>query len=144
VKILDSNILIYAANALAQQHAACRQWLEQALSGEEEIGFNWVAINGFLRVVTHPRVLQEPLPVLEALQCVQNWLDAPPSRIVEPSSHHWRLLKDLLAAVGTGGNLTTDAHLAALAISHDATLVSTDTDFARFRRLKWENPLAVP
>jgi uncharacterized protein len=136
--------LIYAVNGAAAQHAACRQWLEYALGGEEEVGFNWVAVNGFLRVTTHQRVFAEPLTVREATEHVQQWLDAPLARIVEPKAGHWIVLKELLLALGTGGNLTTDAHLAALAISHEATLVSCDTDFGRFRRLRWENPLAVP
>jgi uncharacterized protein len=144
VKIIDGNILIYAVNRRAAHHTKCREWLQSALSGQEEIGFNWIAINAFLRISTQTRVFSEPLTVAEAIRHVQQWLDAPLARLVEPMPDHWLALKDLLLAVGVGGNLTTDAHLAALAISHNATLVSCDNDFARFRRLKWENPLAVP
>jgi hypothetical protein len=144
VKIVDSNILIYAVNIYATEHDTCKQWLEDALMDEEEVGFSWFTINGFLRISTHTRVFAKPLPIREAIEQMQQWLDSPVVRIVEPTSRHWALHKELLLAVGAAGNLTTDAHFAALAISHNATLVSCDNDFARFRRLKWENPLAVP
>jgi toxin-antitoxin system PIN domain toxin len=143
VKIIDGNILIYAANTNTSQHLVCRQWLETALNGPEEIGFNWVAINGFLRVSTQ-RAFAAPLSVKDAVAQMEQWLNTPVARIVEERPDHWATFKQLLLAVGTGGNLTTDAHLAALAISHNATLVSCDTDFARFKRLRWENPFAVP
>jgi len=144
VKIVDTNILINAVNSAAAHHTICRRWMEDALTGDEHIGLNWIAISGFLRVATRPRVFVQPLAVDEAILRVQEWLDVPCTLIVEPAVEHWTLFKELILAVGTAGNLTTDAHLAALAISHDSTLVSCDTDFARFRRLKWENPLAVP
>ncbi len=93
---------------------------------------------------THPKVFAKPVPVPQAVAHVQEWINSPLARIAEPAAEHWTVLKELLLAIGTGANLTTDAHLAALAISHNATLVSCDTDFGRFRRLKWENPLAIP
>jgi uncharacterized protein len=144
VKILDGNILIYAVNTRADQHAACRGWLEAALRADEEVGLNWIAIGAFLRVTTHPRVFAAPLTVAGAVNQVQQWLNEPLARIIEPSGEHWNTLTEVLLDIGIGGKLVTDAHLAALVISHNATLVSCDTDFARFRRLKWENPLAVP
>jgi uncharacterized protein len=144
VKIVDSNVLIYAINTAVPEHTRCRDWLEKALTGTEEIGFNWIAISGFLRITTHPHLLAQPLGVHEAVQHVDEWLAAPVVRLVDPGEDYWSVVKDLLLAAGRGGNLVTDAHLAALAISHNATLVSCDGDFARFRRLKWENPLAVP
>jgi toxin-antitoxin system PIN domain toxin len=144
VKIVDGNVLIYAVNTRADQHVACRQWLESAIAGDEEIGLGWIPIGAFLRVATHPRVFEKPLTVAAAVNQVQQWFDAPRVRVVVPHLEHWTTFNELLLAVGTGGKLVTDAHLAALAISHNATLVSCDTDFARFRRLKWENPLAVP
>jgi toxin-antitoxin system PIN domain toxin len=143
MKVIDSNILLYAVHQAAPQHSACRLWLENALAGDEEVGLTWVAINGFLRVSTHPKVFAKPVPVPQAVAHVQEWMDSPMARIAEPTTEHWTVIKELLLALGTGGNLTTDAHLAALAISHNATLVSCDTDFGRFGRLKWENPLAV-
>lgn len=50
---------------------------------------------------------------------------------------------DYLALLGTAGNLTTDAQLAALAVEHQAELHSNDSDFARFDGLRWRNPLSA-
>jgi toxin-antitoxin system PIN domain toxin len=144
VKIVDANILLYAVNRGAPQHARCRTWLEEALKGNEAIAFPWIALLAFLRISTQSGLFDKPLTVGEACDHVTDWLSAPAARLTVPMVDHWTTLRELILAVGTGGNLITDAHLAALAISHGATLISTDNDFARFRRLKWENPLAVP
>lgn len=96
---------------------------------------------GFLRVATSPRVFTNPLSPSEAMELVDKWLNHPVVRIVRETEEHWRILKQLLNESGTVGNLTTDAHLAALAISHGAVLVSCDADFGRFRHLRWENPV---
>jgi uncharacterized protein len=144
VKIIDTNLLLYAANRNAPQQERCRNWLESALRGDERVVFDWMVVAGFLRVSTTPRVFPQPLGIAEAVQQVREWLNAPAAGSLPPNSQHWIILEELLLATGAAGNLATDAHLAALAISHNATLVSCDNDFARFRRLKWENPLAVP
>jgi uncharacterized protein len=144
VKVIDSNVLIYAVDVVAPQHDRCVRWLENALNGTEDIAFNWVAISGFVRVTTHPKILTHPLSTQEALDHVDHWLAEHTVRIVEPIGEYWNVVKELLSAAGRGGNLVTDAHLAALAIVHNATVVSCDGDFAQFPRLKWENPLAVP
>jgi toxin-antitoxin system PIN domain toxin len=144
VKVVDTNLLLYSVNADAPQHGRCRAWLENALAGDEIIGFDWIVVAGFLRIATSPRVFPQPFTVQEAVQQASNWLSAPVARNPATTGDHWTILEELLLAVGTARNLATDAHLASLAISHNATLVSCDTDFARFRRLKWENPLAVP
>jgi toxin-antitoxin system PIN domain toxin len=85
-------------------------------------------------------VFAEPLALDDAIERVDAWLSHPNVRIVGETEEHWRVLKELLGQTGTAGNLTTDAHLAALAIAHGATLASCDADFARFRHLRWENP----
>jgi uncharacterized protein len=144
VKFVDANILLYAVNSAAAGHAKCRRWLEEALAGDEAIAFDWVVLLAFLRISTRATTFDEPLTVGKAIDRLEEWLAAPVVRLLAPTSEHWSIIQELLLAVGTGGNLTTDAHLAALAISHNATLVSCDTDFSRFKRLRWENPLAVP
>jgi uncharacterized protein len=100
--------------------------------------------SGGIRLATRPAVFREPLPVDDAISLVDNWLSQPNVVIVHESDEHWRHLQDHIRQTGTAGNLTTDAHLASIAIANGATLVSCDTDFARFRNLQWENPLAVP
>ena len=77
----------------------------------------------------------------EVLAIVKTWLDQPHVKIIHPSDQHFPLLSKLLEGVSTAGNLTTDAHLAALAIERGLVLQTTDADFARFPGLKWENPL---
>jgi hypothetical protein len=143
VKIIDVNVLLYVTNTRAAEHMPALAWWEQSLAGPETIGIPWVVLLAFVRIATHPRIFLQPLTTEEALDKIARWLGHPNVRIVQESAQHAQLLLELIRLIGTAGNLTMDAHLAALAISHNATLVSCDTDFGRFRRLKWENPLAV-
>jgi uncharacterized protein len=140
--LLDANLLVYAVNRNAPHHRTARAWLERTLSGDEAVAVSWTVLLAFLRLTTHPRILDRPLTVNEAIAAVDDWLAAPLVRILEPTPEHWVVFKRLLADAGTGGNLTTDAHLAALAIEHGSELCSTDTDFARFKGLRWSNPLS--
>jgi toxin-antitoxin system PIN domain toxin len=142
VKIVDLNVLLYAVNSDAPHHAALRSYWDEAASGEEEIGFSWSVLLGFLRLSTNPSVFPRPLDAEEALRKVDAWLALPAARLVTETEEHWSILRGLLTDAGTAGNLTTDAHLAALAIERGAVLVSCDNDFGRFAGLRWENPLA--
>lgn len=142
MKLLDLNLLIYAVNRDSAQHRRARAWLEQVLGGDEPVALPWNVVLGFLRITTNPRILPGALSVEDAVAVVDGWLAQPGVRLVSPGGEHWRILRSLLVSSGTAGNLTTDAHLAALAIEHGAELCSTDTDFARFAKLRWVNPLA--
>lgn len=141
MKIVDLNVLLYAVNADAVQHAAARAWWERALNDDEPVGLAWIVLVGFLRIVTNPRVFPRPLAPEAAASKVDTWLSLENVQIVREKEDHWDTLRSLLAGVGTAGNLTSDAHLAALALSHDAVLVSCDADFARFKGLRRENPI---
>jgi uncharacterized protein len=141
MKVLDLNLLLYAVNAASDRHRAAKLWLESALAGEEPVAMSWIVVMGFLRIATNQRIQARPLSVLQAIAVVDGWLAQPAVRVLSPGDEHWLILKSLLAESGSAGNLTTDAHLAALAIENGATLYSTDTDFQRFERLRWENPL---
>lgn len=143
MKLVDVNVLLYAVNEEARQHAAVRRWWERALSGDESIGLPWLVLSGFLRLSTHPRVFPEPLPVDTALKKIDAWLSARPVAAITEKPGHWLVLRRLLSDAETAGNLTADMHLAALAITHGASLVSCDRDFARFDGLRWENPLST-
>jgi hypothetical protein len=141
VKVVDLNVLLYAVNEDAPEHVAARTWWESTLNGNEQVGLAWAVVLGFLRLSTRRGILPSPLAPAEALDVVGEWVAHPLVVLLHPGDDHWTVLRGLLDAAGTGGNLTTDAHLAALAIEYEATLASTDRDFARFRSLKLVNPL---
>lgn len=111
------------------------------LSGPEAVGLSWTVLLAFLRLTTRSGIFTKPLSVRTALDIIHGWLAQPAVVTVDPTTQHLRVLRDLLLPLGTGGNLTSDAHLAALAIEHGAELCSSDGDFARFPRLRWRNPL---
>jgi toxin-antitoxin system PIN domain toxin len=140
VKLVDLNVLLYAVNSAAPLHRRVLPWWERAVNGNDPVALCWPVISGFIRLSTRPGLFPRPLSVDAACARVERWLELPVVCVISESESHWSLLKHLLAEVGSAGNLTTDAHLAALALSHGATLVSCDNDFARFPGLRWENP----
>jgi toxin-antitoxin system PIN domain toxin len=140
VRIVDANVLLYAVNTAAPRHAQARSWLDGALAGREPVGFAWTVLLAFLRLTTHPAVFPRPLTVGEATEIVRAWLAQPAAIVVDPTPRHADLLAGLLAEAGTAANLVGDAHLAALALEHDAVLVSFDADFGRFAGLRRETP----
>jgi toxin-antitoxin system PIN domain toxin len=137
----DINLLIYAHNDRAPRHPDAKVWWEKLLNGTVPVGIPWITIGGFIRLMTHPRVLTAPMEVGQAVAVVRGWLAQPPVRILQPGPKFERLFLDYLVGLGTAGNLTTDAQLAALAVEHQAELHSNDTDFVRFPGLRWSNPL---
>lgn len=137
----DLNLVVYAYNRDAPQHAVARAWWEGLLNGTEPVAIPWVVVLGFLRLMTHRSVLIHPMSPTEALAPIRAWFAQPNVEHLEPGPQHVDLLDRLLSAIGTAGNLTTDAHLAALAIEHQCELHSNDNDFARFPGLRWRNPL---
>lgn len=143
MKLVDTNLLVYAVDDTSAHHTVAKAWLEDALSGLETVGFAWNALLGFIRLVTNPRVFTAPLTVEGALERVEAWLAQPCATVLAPTRRHTAVLRDLLGPLGTAGNLTSDAHLAALAIEHGARVCSTDDDFARFAGVEFVNPLRV-
>lgn len=139
--LIDANLLIYAVNSDAPLHRASKAWLERVLSGQETVALTWTVLLAFVRLTTRSAVFRNPLPVATALGLVQQWLGAPCVVVLEPGPRHLGILLDLLLPKGTGGNLTSDAHLAAIAIEHCAELQTTDADFAAFPGLRWRNPI---
>ncbi|MCC5842326.1 MAG: type II toxin-antitoxin system VapC family toxin [Opitutales bacterium] len=138
----DVNLLVYAYNAADPQHKAARIWWERCLNGSRPVGLPWVVAAGFIRLMTHPRVLREPMATAAAVDHVRSWLDQPCVLVMEPGKRFPDRFLSFLTDLGTAANLTTDAYLAALAIEHQAELHSCDTDFFRFEGLRWRNPLA--
>ncbi|MGA2214954.1 MAG: type II toxin-antitoxin system VapC family toxin [Bryobacteraceae bacterium] len=139
--LLDVNLLLYAHNAGAPQHRGAAPWLRAMLTGAGTVAFSWQTILGFLRLATAPKLFARPLELDEAIGIVAVWLARDNVVIVDPAERHWRILSDLLPKSQVRGPLIMDAHLAALAIEHGATLCTNDRDFLRFPGLKVEFPL---
>ncbi|MFI5090494.1 MAG: TA system VapC family ribonuclease toxin [Terriglobales bacterium] len=139
--LVDSNLLLYAFDAGSKRHVEARSWLESVLDRSEQVGLAWVALLAFIRIGTNPSALSRAFSVEEATTIVSSLLEQRNVIVLHPGERHWTLLRRLLADAQARGDLVTDAHLAALAIEHGATLCTTDRDFARFPGLRWQNPL---
>ena len=139
--LIDANLLLYAYDPSSPHHEASRDWLETNFSRRELIGLAWSTILAFLRISTSPRPLEHPLSTLEAVAIVSEWLNRPVVTLLSPGERHWEILRGLLTHGQAQGPLVMDAHLAALAIEHGATLATTDKDFTRFPGLRLLNPL---
>ncbi len=139
--IVDANLLLYAVDRSAPQHAPAVTWLESALNGSRQVGLPWPSLLAFVRIATHPRASANPLTPEQAWDIVQGWLGSPQCWVPAPTAQHAEVLGDLVRKYRISGNLVPDAHLAALAIEHGVILYSTDTDFARFDEIRWEDPL---
>ena len=142
MKLPDVNLLLYAIDESSPAHEKARAWLETVLSGTEAVAFSWSVLLGFLRISTNPAAFEHPLGADEALDYIGGWLAQPVAAVIDPTERHAETLRGLLAPLGTAGNLTSDAHLASLAIEHGAELCSSDNDFSRFEGPRWTNPLA--
>lgn len=140
--LVDANLLVYAIDRDSPNHRAARHWLEQTLSGPEEVGLPWIVALAFLRLTTRSSVVRRPLAPEAALSFVDSWLALPNVSLVSPGERHWPIFRGLLQRVGTAGNLTSDTHLAALAIELGCPVYSTDEDFKRFPGVTHVNPLA--
>jgi toxin-antitoxin system PIN domain toxin len=141
VILVDANLLLYAYNTSSQDHSGAKQWLEAVLSGHEPVALCWPVILAFVRIATNPRAFPHPLSRTEAAVIVSEWLDQPQTVVIGPGEDHWVILQRMLSGGKASGALVSDAHLAAIAVEHGATLFSTDRDFTRFPNLKVENPL---
>jgi toxin-antitoxin system PIN domain toxin len=141
VILVDTNILLYAEDSLSEHHGAARIWWDAQLSASDPLALCWPVVTAFIRIGTNPRLHKRPLTLKEAIERVQSWLDQPCVRLIQATDQHWQLFQQMLRAGNATANLVTDAHLAALAVEHNCVLYSTDTDFARFRGLKWKNPI---
>lgn len=139
--LVDANLLLYATVSDFAQHAPAMRWLDATLNSPVRVGMPWPSLLAFIRISTNPRVFTAPLAMAEAWRRVERWLDLPGVWSPEATERHRDVLGDLLRGAGAS-KLVADAHLAALAIEHGLILCSTDGDFARFRGLRWENPLA--
>ena len=139
--LVDANLLLYAEDSHSPHHSRARSWWDGHLSGADPVGLCWLVINAFIRIGTNPRVFEHPLSLDQAISRVQSWIGQPCTRLILPTERHWVVFQEMLTAGQASANLVPDAHLAALAIEHGCELYSSDSDFSRFPRLKWRNPL---
>lgn len=138
--VVDANVLLYAVDDASAHHEPSLTWLDEALAGTEAVGLAWAALLAFIRIGTNPAVVAHPMSIDDATAQVETWLGAPAAVTVQPTTRHAALLRGLLRDSGSAGNLTTDAHLAALAIEHAADIVSYDRDFGRFAGVRHRLP----
>lgn len=139
----DVSVLVHAHNTDSPVHERARRWWEACLAGPEGVGLAWVTILGFVRITTNRKILLRPLAVGNVLDRIGSWLELPHVHVPQPSERHFEKLRATLLRLGTASNLTTDAHLATLAIERGYVLYSTDADFSRFAGLRWVNPCAA-
>jgi len=140
VIIVDANVLLNAINSDSPDHVDANHWLDEAMVGDEAVGLPWLCLIAFTRLATRPSIFPAPWSSDAALDQVENWLAAPAVTPCNPGTRHLSLWRELLHNAGIGGNLVNDAHLAALALENNATVVTFDTDFARFPAVAWRTP----
>lgn len=138
----DVNALVYAHDRSALHHEAYRTWLQTILNGDAAFGLCDVVLSGFIRIVTHPRILKTPIHLGQALDLVNELREHPGSLIIEPGERHWRIFDQLCRHLNAAGNAVPDAYLAALAIESGSELATADRGFARFPGLRWRHPIA--
>jgi hypothetical protein len=138
---VDVNLLLYAVDERSARNRAAHRWLESVLSGDETLGLPWMVLLAFLRLSTKPGLFARPLSIEQAIDVMDAWLEMPMVSVPQPGPGHARHLRSLLLHAGTGGDLTSDAHVAALALEYGAEICTADRDFARFPGVRWRNPL---
>lgn len=138
----DVNVLVHAFRSESPDHQRAASWLVQAMSESEPIGLIPSVMQGFVRVVTNPRVYANPTPVPLACSQIDGLLSQPIVTIIHSGPRNWEVFSRLCREASARGNLVSDAAHAAVAIEHGATWVTLDRDFARFPGLRWESPHA--
>ena len=142
MRLVDANLLLHAYHPSSDHHKAAKDWLEGALSSATPFCLAWQTITAFIRISTSSRVFGAPFTTRESVGIVREWLAVPSVVVLGPGERHWRIFAELLENFQCRGQLVIDAHLAALAIEHGASLYTTDKDFNRFDQLEAVNPLA--
>jgi len=144
VIVVDTNVLVYAADADSPLHAACRDWLERQRGRVDAWYTTWAIVYEFLRVTTHPRVMRQPWSAPAAWGFVKALLASPGLGLLTPTQRHGEVAEQVIADLPhLAGNLFHDAHTAILMREHGIRrIITRDTDFHRFPFLEAVDPLA--
>jgi uncharacterized protein len=137
----DVNVLLYAFREDSERHADYHAWLQNALNGTEPVALFEPVLSAVLRIATHPAIFKPPSPRDAVEAFIDTCLAAPAAKAVRAEAGHWALFRDFCAKADCRGNLVQDAYLAAMALEHGCTFVTTDGDYARFPGLRWRRPL---
>jgi len=145
VLVVDTNILLYAVNRGAREHETCRELVEKLRHDPLPWAVSWAILYEFLRVGTHPRVFQSPLPTRQAWSFVDSLLESPSLQVlVQGPLHRDVARKTFSEQPDLRGNLAHDAHIAILMREHGVrTICTRDTDFHRFPFVEVVDPMAV-
>ena len=139
--LVDANLLLYAYDSESPHHEPSRRWLESALSSGRAIRFALITVLAFVRIASDRRIYARPLPPADACSLIEEWLALPNVRLLQPGPRAWRLLSTMCEEGQAKGAMVMDAHLAALAMEHGASIATTDRDFMRFPDIKLVNPV---
>ena len=141
--VVDTNVLVYAANTSASEHRVCRSKLDEWRQGTFPWCLTWAVTYEFLRIVTHPRVFAEPWALTDAWRFVDILLASPRVQVLVPTSRHAEVAAQVIKDTpGLGGNLLHDVHTAVLMREHGIKRIYTrDSDFFRFKFLEVIDPL---
>ena len=141
MKAVDTNLLVYCVSARSSEQDTALQTLRKLAEGSAPWAIPWSCIYEFLRVTTHPKVLDPPLSMKQALVFVDALLKSPSLLLLSETDGHAAWLAKAVGEGGVGGNLVYDARIAALCYEHGVdTLLTADADFLRFRGLRVVNP----
>jgi uncharacterized protein len=141
MRLVDTNVMIYAHRPNAEHHVEYRDWLETMIGGPEPYAVSDFALTGVVRVITNPQVFRDPTPIEEALAFAAQIRNQPHAHVVSPGSRFWDIFSSLCRQINAQAKLVPDAYLAALAIEHGCEFISEDRDFGRFPGLRWRHPL---
>ena len=140
----DVNVLLYAFRRESARHDDYRAWLESALNGAEPVALLEPVLAAVLRIGTHPKIYKVPAPLERVEAFIDACIEAPSAIRLRADQSHFDLFRDLCRRADCRGNLVQDAYLAALALEHNVTFATTDRDYSRFPRLRWQHPLDDP
>ncbi|CAN5208103.1 hypothetical protein BH24PSE2_BH24PSE2_01950 [soil metagenome] len=141
--VVDTNVLVYAADEDSPFHSACRSWVEHRRARPDAWYITWAICYEFLRVATHPRVMRRPWNAPAAWSFVAALLTAPGLGILLATQRHAEVAAEVIAELPhLAGNLLHDAHTAILMREHGIrTICTRDADFHRFPFVEVVDPV---